>query len=176
MQKIAADLTSSSQAKINQPCQSSLSQGHSDLVSEPLAVEVTLSAQNPFEASSNHSISMRLSLESGSFSYKTARSRCKPKGVDLNSNKYLQKGRSTPILLGHVGTLRHFHGYLEGIDSNLSRFKPRQAPVKENKKNILFPQNMDNPSVNYERVDLQKSWFPKKNYSIWVAFHTYILQ
>jgi hypothetical protein len=86
---------------------------------------------------------MRLSLESGSFSYKTARSRCKPKGVDLNSNKYLQKGRSTPILLGHVGTLRHFHGYLEGIDSNLSRFKPRQAPVKENKKNILFPQNMD---------------------------------
>ena len=100
MQKIAADLTSSSQAKINQPWQSSLSQGHSDLVSEPLAVEVTLSAQNPFEASSNHSISMRLSLESGSFSYKTARSRCKPKGVDLNSNKYLQKGRSTPILLG----------------------------------------------------------------------------
>lgn len=69
MQKIAADLTSSSQAKINQPWQSSLSQGHSDLVSEPLAVEVTLSAQNPFEASSNHSISMRLSLESGSFSF-----------------------------------------------------------------------------------------------------------
>ena len=72
--------------------------------------------------------------------------RCWPKFQDISAK--IKAG--IHLLLGQYGALRRFHGYLEGVDSNLSRFRHHQPPVKKTWKTwctFKVWMNMDNMDI-----------------------------